>query len=82
MDERRSFTADTLGVSFNELPPPEEVVVRRHGEVLGRLIRSSSGGPVWADAALQRHIGGPLTVDGPMRSARSKVLTRLLEQEV
>ena len=82
MDERPSVTAETLGVSFNVLEPPEVVAVRRHGEYLGHLIRTHAGGPVWADAALQRHIGGPMTVDGPMRAARSRLLTRIMEQEV
>ena len=74
-------TAASLGVDFQELHRVEEVSVRRHGAYLGRLLRTSAGGPVWADRALQGHIGGALTVDGTMAEARKAVLARIADGE-
>ena len=74
-------TAANLGVEFRTLEPVEQVSVRRHGAYLGKLMRTNPGGPVWADAQLQQHIGGSLSFDGPMDGARAAMLTMLVQED-
>ena len=72
-------TAESLGIRFTILAPPEEVTIRRGEEYLGKLIRSTPGGPVWADPKLQEHTG-PVTTE-TMEEARGRVLTLLAGDE-
>ena len=81
-----TMTAEQLGVTFRDLPSPEVVSVRRwvgtdREQYLGRLIRSESDGPVWADEDLQAHLGGPLTIEGQMRGARARCLFMLRDRD-
>ena len=63
---------------FTNIPQPEVISVRGKGMYYGRLVRSQPGHPIWADAALQRSIGGPFTHDGDSASACAEV-DRLLK---
>ena len=82
MREHMPKTAESLGVTFRELEPAEVVSVRRHVGTpdemyMGRLIRTTPSGPVWADEDLQRHIGDSLTTEdnAPMHVAKAQCLS-------
>ena len=77
-------TAESMGITFRELPPAEVVSVRRdvgkpEEAYLGKLVRPHAGSPVHADEDLARHLGCPLTTadNATMHEAKAQCLSML-----